>query len=455
MQYISYSNLIKSDLSWFEFIPEHWNIRRFRHLFSFGRGLGITKANLKDVGIPCINYGEIHSTLGFEVNPEIDDLKCVDESYLVVNPSALLERGHFVFADTSEDLEGSGNFTYLNSDSQVFAGYHTVIAKLLTDDNPRYIAYLFDSVPFRLQIRKSVTGVKVFSITQAILKSSYLLLPPKKEQQKIVHFLDYKTNKIDVLIKKKKEILNKLEEKRVAIISIAVTKGIASNPPSIDSKIKWLGHIPAHWDIRRLRFVIKSNPVKSELSLQVEPDTLVSFVPMNAVGANGGIRLDTDKEVDDVYSGYTYFKDEDVVVAKITPCFENGKGALATGLTNGIGFGTTELHVLRSQPNYSSRWIFYLSISHAFRNIGESEMYGAGGQKRVPENFIKNFRLGIPPYDEQEKIADYLDDQVQKIDKMKAINNTAIEKLLEYRSSLITDAVTGQIDVRDIEISQE
>ena len=96
-----------------------------------------------------------------------------------------------------------------------------------------------------------------------------------------------------------------------------------------------------------------------------------------------------------------------MLVAKITPCFENGKGAIAKELTKGVAFGTTELHVIRADDEILPEYLFHLTMSHPFRMIGESEMYGAGGQKRIPEDFIKDFRVGIPPLPEQEKIITY------------------------------------------------
>jgi type I restriction enzyme S subunit len=442
----SYENLAPSTVIEGLDLPEHWRKVRFRHLFSFDRGLGITKANLKDEGIPCVNYGEIHSRLGFEVIPERDYLKFVDEDYLETSENALLNKGDFVFADTSEDLEGSGNFTHLNSDETTFAGYHTVIARLQSDDLPRFLAYLFHSEPFRTQIRQRVTGVKVFSVTQAILKSCFLWLPTIDEQKRIVNFLDLKTKIIDELIDRKNSIIAKLIEKRVSLISRTSTKGLSKNVDIEDSEVDWLGDIPSHWKVKRLRFVIESNPVKSKLN-KTDSATQVSFIPMDAIGEYGGIRLDQNREIGEVYSGYTYLADKDVIVAKITPCFENGKGALAEGLTNGIGFGTTELHVMRPENEINKKWLFYLSISHAFRKIGESEMYGAGGQKRVPENFIKNFRVGIPPLDEQNEIVRFIDIEINKLNKMIAINKAAIENLQDYRDSLITASVTGQLDL--------
>lgn len=100
---------------------------------------------------------------------------------------------------------------------------------------------------------------------------------------------------------------------------------------------------PSDWPIERLRFSIVSNPIRSEVA-HWDNETLVSFVPMDAVGEQGEIDASQEKQLADVYNGYTYFLENDILIAKITPCFENGKGAIAKGLKNGVGFGTTEFH---------------------------------------------------------------------------------------------------------------
>ncbi len=211
------------------------------------------------------------------------------------------------------------------------------------------------------------------------------------------------------------------------------------------TNIDWLGDVPEHWDVERLRFSVLSNPVKSEVAC-LAGDTLVSFVPMEAVAEYGGMDLAQEKMLEEVYNGYTYFKNNDVVIAKITPCFENGKGSLVPELQNGIGFGTTEFHVLRALASIDEEYLFYLSISDPFRTIGASEMLGAGGQKRIPEDFIKDFRLGIPPIEEQQKIATFLDYKTQQIDQLIEKKKALIEKLEEKRIAVITQAVTKGLD---------
>lgn len=198
--------------------------------------------------------------------------------------------------------------------------------------------------------------------------------------------------------------------------------------------------LPQGWGRRRLRFDTRINPVKSELELA--DDTEVSFVPMDAVGELGGLRLDQIRELADVYNGYTYFADGDVCMAKITPCFENGKGAIAAGLTNGIAFGTTELHVFRPSSTLDARFLFYLTIAHDFRSNGESQMLGAGGQKRVPEDFLKNWMPPLPRIEVQQRIARFLDEKIARIDALIEKKQALLERLAEQRQALITRAVT-------------
>ena len=216
-------------------------------------------------------------------------------------------------------------------------------------------------------------------------------------------------------------------------------------PEYRDSGVEWLGEIPAHWEARRLRFVVEKSITKKEVR-DLDPETKVSFVPMEAVRECGGIDLNSTKALSEVAEGYTYFRNGDVIVAKITPCFENGKGALASDLCNDIGFGTTELHVLRPSFHVDPRFLLYLTFSNHFRCIGTASMYGAGGQKRISDDFVRNFRHPVPSPSEQRAIANFLDRETAKIDGLVARKERLIELLREKRTALITRAVTRGLD---------
>ncbi|HDR2835874.1 TPA: restriction endonuclease subunit S [Enterobacter mori] len=212
-----------SGVEWLGQVPIHWSISKVRYCFLFDKGLTITKENLQDDGIPCINYGEIHSKYGFEINPNIHKLKCVNEAHLKNDKSSLLIKGDIIFADTSEDVDGSGNFSQLTTHTNLFAGYHTIIARPIDRKNYRFLAYIFDCQELRSQIKYAVKGVKVYSITQAILRGLSIWLPPKNEQEYISTLLDYRTAKIDTLIQKQLKQIELLKERRTALIAAAVT----------------------------------------------------------------------------------------------------------------------------------------------------------------------------------------------------------------------------------------
>ena len=208
-------------VEWLGMIPEEWEPIKVKHTFKFFRGLPITKADLKDEGVQCLNYGEIHSKYPCFIDTKNNNLKNVSEEYLKTNSNSLLKNGDLVFADTSEDLKGSGNFTYIGGNENIFAGYHTVTIRSNENKPNKYLAYLFDSMDIRKQIQFKVKGVKVYSITQSILKDIFIL--KSKEEEKIADFLDQKTTKFDSIIQKNKDQIKKIKEAKQSLISEAVT----------------------------------------------------------------------------------------------------------------------------------------------------------------------------------------------------------------------------------------
>ncbi len=217
-------------------------------------------------------------------------------------------------------------------------------------------------------------------------------------------------------------------------------------PAYKDSGVEWLGQVPEHWQVVRMRYAATLNPtVRSDLL--DAPDTEVSFLPMDAIGEDGSLCLEQVRPVADVRNGYSYFEDGDVAFAKVTPCFENGKGALMQGLQSAAGFGTTELTVLRPNPAaVDARYINYIVLGSSFRSFGAGAMTGAGGLKRVPDEFTRNFPVSLPELGEQRVIATHLDRETARIDALIAKKTRFIELLREKRQALITHAVTKGLD---------
>ncbi len=167
---------------------------------------------------------------------------------------------------------------------------------------------------------------------------------------------------------------------------------------------------------------------------------------MEAIGDQGELDLSYVRPVEEVQSGYSRFSDGDVVVAKITPCFENGKGALVQGTRTGIGYGTTELHVLTPGPEVDGRFLYYVTVDPRFRGLGQASMTGAAGQQRVPEEFVRDFRVAVPSLRQQRAIAEYLDRETARIDALIAAKERLLGLLAEKRRALITRAVTRGLD---------
>ncbi len=157
-----------------------------------------------------------------------------------------------------------------------------------------------------------------------------------------------------------------------------------------------------------------------------EDDFEVSFVPMPKVSETGDIDASEIKAYSEVKKGFTYFAENDVLFAKITPCMENGKGAIAVGLNNGVGFGSTELHVLRPQSSLiTSEWLYYLTSWSVFRKECEKNMTGSAGQKRVPKSFLEQYCIDLPSMEEQQKQTAILD----KVSGLIAMRKKQLQKL--------------------------
>ncbi len=184
------------------------------------------------------------------------------------------------------------------------------------------------------------------------------------------------------------------------------------------------------WVVKKLGEVCEINPSKAEIK-EIDPNTTVSFVSMASVGEKGELNLRENKLLKEVWNGFTYFIDNDILFAKITPCMENGKGAIAKNLTNNIGFGSTEFHVLRPKTMVNSGYIFSILSLSDFRKIAAKKMTGSAGQKRVPKTFLETFKISVPPLSLQSLFAE----KVEKIESQKELVKQGIEQtqqLIDY-----------------------
>ena len=223
------------------------------------------------------------------------------------------------------------------------------------------------------------------------LKEAKIQYPTLKQQEKVVGILD----KIEEVIASRNKQLNALDE-------------------LIQARFVELFGLPLDKSKANMRFTdcVEFNPKKSEVKDM--QDVEVSFVPMECVGVDGSFNIRENGPVSNYYKGYTYFRDGDVLLAKITPCFENGKAAIAEGCKNGIGFGTTEFHVARPKAGVSnSYWIKYMLKNDSVHELATINMTGSAGQKRIQTPFFDKLTIYCPPIELQNQFADFVN-QVNK-----------------------------------------
>lgn len=215
-----------SSIVWIGEIPEHWEIEKLKNIFSFGKGLSITKDDLTETGVATISYGQIHSKTNTGTSITNDLIRYVPEIYLENNCQSLVNKGDFIFADTSEDVEGAGNCVFIDKEIQLFAGYHSIILRHKQNEYSfsKYLSYLFKTSLWRTQVRSEVNGIKVYSISQKILKNITVIVPRKLDEMKaITDYLDKKCAEIDNAIKDKEQLIEKLTEYKKSLIYECVT----------------------------------------------------------------------------------------------------------------------------------------------------------------------------------------------------------------------------------------
>ena len=446
-KYQKYAEYKHSGIEWLGEIPSHWDMSKLRYLFNFSKGLTITKDNLEDEGIPCVSYGEVHSKYGFEVDPTKHPLKCVNNSYLKSSENALLNKGDFVFADTSEDLKGSGNFTHLVNDEKVFAGYHTVIGRPFDYSVSRFYAYLFDSKEFRSQIQLAVKGVKVFSITQAMLRAADVWLPSNNEKYKIATFLDHETAQIDTLIAKQEKLIELLKEKRQAVISHAVTKGLNPHVTMKDSGVEWLGPVPEHWELVPLKYLCSfsggGTPTKDNLSYWtdgkipwVSPKDMKTFwisetqdyITEKAVKESSTNVVEPNSLLMVVRSG---------ILQRTIPIAINTVPVTMNQDMKALKFGKRIL----------VEYLADLILGNTKELLLEWSKEGATVES-IEHEYLANSVMPVPPLTEQKEIIQFIFEKMNVYELLTEKAELQIKFLQERRTALISSAVTGKIDVR-------
>jgi restriction endonuclease S subunit len=301
-----------------------------------------------------------------------------------------------------------------------------------------FMYWILNSQVFNRFIEYMSLGSTIVHLYQQTFENFSFPITNLKEQKTIVDFLNKKTSEIDDLIADKEKLIELLQEKRQAVITEAVTKGLNPNVRMKDSGIEWIGEIPEHWDIRRIKYLANVRNIKAS-----DSDNDKTYVGLeNIESRTGKLLLNRDDEQQLIGETANIFKKGDVLFGKLRPYL--AKCIIA----DFDGRCTSELLVLRTTTNILPEYLYFLILSPKFIDIVNSSTYGAK-MPRASWDFIGNLEIPLPSIKEQEEIVEYLLELTRKVDELIFDISTQIQKLKEYRQSLISEAVTGKIDVRD------
>jgi len=438
-QYDSYKD---SGVEWIGKIPSHWETLPLKRYGRFGKGLSFTKADLVDEGYPVISYGQIHSKHNSCTGNNDELIRFVPGVFIDHADNSIVSMGDFIFADTSEDLEGSGNAVYIDRDSDIYGGYHTIIFQTKNKDN-KYLAYLFKTDYWRSQIRSRVSGVKVYSITQSILNLVSIILPPYEEQYAISTYLDKKCGEIDKAIATQEKRMELLKELRQNIITQAVTRGINPDAPLKDSGVEWIGKVPEHWKVMKMNHALRSI---SDVNHYM-PDSVSEGYPYIMTGDLkeflSEIDLDSCKQISvDDYKELTVkskAQKGDVIFARYatigTVCYVDVDKDFVVSYS-----------CVTIKPNSSildGLFLFYYLQTHTFFE-DVSQSINSNTQGNVGIESLSASRLIVPPISEQQEIVTYIETKTARLDASIEKAEHQIELLQELKQSIITEVVTGK-----------
>jgi type I restriction enzyme S subunit len=288
-------------------------------------------------------------------------------------------------------------------------------------------------------------GTTFSEISKGDLSKLKINIPKEiTEQKKIAKIL----TTCDTVIDQTQSAIEKYKAIKQGMLHDLFTRGLDANGqlrPTPEQapelyKDSELGMIPKEWEVKRLEEIALVNPA-TNIPATINSETNVTFLKMEDVSNGGFIVNNNSLSIKKVQKrGFTLFQENDVLFAKITPCMENGKGALALNLFNGIGYGSTEFHVFRPRDEKSINFIFYLSVSSKFRLLAESQMTGSAGQQRVSTKYLINYEIASPPLDEQFQIGLRLN----IIDNKLKSEETLLAKYQSIKKGLMSDLLSGK-----------
>ena len=417
-----------SGIEWVGAIPAAWGVHRIASHFQ-----EIKEKNTANAYSNALQF-KMGKIIAKPQKWDEDETNETYSAYTVVHPNTIMINGlNLEFDFVTQRV------ARVECDGIITSAY---IALSPRDDiNAEYICYLLKSYDACRAFHSMGRGLrKILSYSE--LKNKPLVIPPLAEQERIAAFLDAECAEIDAVLEKTRASIEEYKKLKQAVITQAVTKGIRGDRPMKDSGIEWIGEIPTEWTASKIKYCTEFAP--SCNTSHLSEDSLVTFTPMECI--KNGYFENREAHFSALSSSYTQYQDGDIVFAKVTPCFENGNIAIMQGLSAGVGFGSSELFVIRPQ-SINTEFIFYYLQNDIFKQYACATMTGTGGLKRVSPTFVRNYSVFIPCNEEQLEIVRYLNEKCSGIEVLIAKKQQYLIEIENYKKSLIYEYVTGKKEV--------
>ena len=415
-----------SGIEWLGQIPTHWELTRISSVLTEVKDLN---TSLRFSHPSQFKFGDI--ILKPDVN--IEDVSSLSKC-IIFRKDDILINGLNLNYDFVTQRIARANYTGI-----ITSAY--IAVRVRNNLSSKYVTYLFKALDSRKVFNGLGTGIRL-TLTYKELKKYYILLPPQEEQRQIVAYLDYKSNKINERICQRERELQTLSELKQAEIAAVVTRGLDPNVPMKESGIEWLGKIPAHWEVRKIKNCLQE---RSEKGYPNEPI-------LCATQSRGVIPQD-------MYDNRVVVVNKDFDKLKLVKCgdfvisLRSFQGGIEYAYYQGII--SAAYTILTPKDKRNSEYFKHLFKSHDFIQLLQTCVTGIREGQNINYAMLAKHFIPIPPIEEQQKIVLYIKNRLYVIDEYISKLKAEINYLQEYKQRLISDVVTGKVDVRGVEIPNE
>jgi type I restriction enzyme S subunit len=449
MSFPRYESYKDSGVEWLEGVPEHWEVKALKQVCDVFPSNVDKKTQENEPPVRLCNYTDVY--YNEQITQHIDFMAATASADQI--KKFTLRTGDTIITKDSETADDIAIAAYVPKDLPgVICGYHLSIVRPYESTYGAFIKRLFDSVYVKSCCAVSANGLTRIGLGQYALDNMKMAFPPKLEQQTIATFLDRETAKIDALIAEQQRLIELLKEKRQAVISQAVTKGLNPDAPMKDSGIEWLGEVPGHWSVKQLRHIAKI--VRGASPRPAGDPKFFSTENFDGNNTPWVTVADITKDVTPYITDVSEFLTP--LGVKNSQFFGNGTLVFSnSGATLGVpkilsvnccaNDGVLAFRDLSNEVNILFAYHFLLTTTERLR----TEMKQGGGQPNLNVDIVKNIGFAVPPLSEQSTIVAFLDNETTKLDILTAEAKASITLLKERRTALISVAVTGKIDVRN------